>query len=172
MGDIETFFSIYGFYLWVLLLAVTLVLFFWLLGVQLRLNRIARAYQSLMNGVDEGNLEDALERQIALIGETRNRVARVDADLRAIQTQANLAVQNIGIKRFNPFGDTGGDQSFAVALLDAQADGIVISSIYSRNTNRIFAKPIKEGRSSYTLSEEEAEAITMATGLKPVNSNG
>ena len=61
-----------------------------------------------------------------------------------------------------PFGDTGGDQSFALALLDEHDDGIVLSSIFSRTESRLYAKPVKSGKSKYTLSAEEEKAIIQA----------
>ena len=52
--------------------------------------------------------------------------------------------------------------SFTVALLDEKNDGIVFNGIYSREMSNIYAKPVKKGNSSYTLSAEEAEAIRRA----------
>ena len=64
--------------------------------------------------------------------------------------------------RFNPFDDTGSDQSFAIAFLDDARDGIVISALHGRSNTRLFAKPVADGDSSHTLSDEEAEAIRVA----------
>jgi hypothetical protein len=73
--------------------------------------------------------------------------------------------------RFNPFGDVGGDQSFAVALLDGNHDGIILSSIYSRAGVRIYAKFVQTGTASHTLSDEEEAAITQALrGTVPAES--
>ena len=70
-----------------------------------------------------------------------------------------FSIQEIGIVRFNPFKESGGDQSFSIALLDGNKDGVVITSLYGREGNRIFAKPIKNGKSEYLLTEEEKEVI-------------
>jgi hypothetical protein len=72
------------------------------------------------------------------------------------------ALQRVGIVRFNPFSDTGSDQSFAIALLDGRGDGLVLSGLYSRGGVRIYAKPVVGGRSEYTLSNEEEQAIGRA----------
>ena len=64
--------------------------------------------------------------------------------------------------RFNPFSDTGGDQSFSIALLDGAGDGLVISSLFGRSETRVFAKPVQGGQSKYTLTDEEQEAIQLA----------
>ena len=71
--------------------------------------------------------------------------------------------------RFNPFSDTGGDQSFSIALLDGAGDGLVISSLFGRAETRVFAKPVENGTSRHTLSSEETDAIRIAVeGTTPV----
>ena len=75
--------------------------------------------------------------------------------------------QKIGVKRFNPFNNIGSDQSFVIALLDGQNNGFVVSSLYSLEGTKIFAKPLKEGKSEYPLSDEEKEAIEKALNQKP-----
>jgi hypothetical protein len=72
------------------------------------------------------------------------------------------SVQHVGLVRYNPFQDTGGDQSFALALLDKQGDGVVISSLHSRTMTRFYAKPIKGGVAVVSLSEEEVTAVQQA----------
>jgi len=79
------------------------------------------------------------------------------------KAQADILTK-VGVVRFNPFQDTGGDQSFAFALLNAKGDGIVISSLHGREGTRIYAKPIKELKSEYHLTEEEIKAIEKAQG--------
>ena len=63
---------------------------------------------------------------------------------------------------YNPFSDTGGDQSFAIALLDSLGNGVVLSSLHSRTDTRVFAKAVQNGRSKYQLSDEEQDAIKKA----------
>jgi hypothetical protein len=64
--------------------------------------------------------------------------------------------------RFNPFPDQGSNQSFAIGLLNEEKDGVVISSLYSRERMSVFAKPIKNGKSDYELTQEEKEALQKA----------
>ncbi len=69
-------------------------------------------------------------------------------------------IQKIGLVRFNPFTGTGGNQSFCLAILDGEDSGLVISSLHSRDTTRIYAKPVKSGKAEgYELSTEEKQAI-------------
>ncbi|MEK7090640.1 MAG: DUF4446 family protein [Patescibacteria group bacterium] len=85
-----------------------------------------------------------------------NRLDKFDGELAR-------SARHVGIVRFNPFEDAGGDQSAAIAILDDRRNGIVLSSIYSRGASRIYAKPIMKGNSQYNLSGEEREAISKAT---------
>jgi hypothetical protein len=81
--------------------------------------------------------------------------------VRTAVAEANLrrSFQRIGLVRFNPFEDTGGNQSFALALLDANGDGVVFSSLHSRTGTRVYAKAVNGGRSETALSEEETQAV-------------
>ncbi|MBI4837530.1 MAG: DUF4446 family protein [Candidatus Portnoybacteria bacterium] len=75
-------------------------------------------------------------------------------------------VQKVGVVRFNPFKDTGSDQSFAIALMDLSDNGLVISSLFTREGTRIYSKPLEKGKSKYPLSEEEQRAIGQAQEQK------
>ena len=74
------------------------------------------------------------------------------------------AIQKTGLVRYNPFEDTGGNQSFALALLDADGDGVIVSSLHARSGTRIYAKAVAAGRPEAALSDEEAEALRRAHG--------
>ncbi len=164
MEDLEVFYSVYALYLWAGLAALVLLLALWLLAVQIRLAHVARSYHRLLAGVEEGNLEEVLERQLAQLQTTGERVEAIGAEIEEVEQVLARAIQRVGLVRFNPFSDTGGDQSFSIALLDAQGDGLVLSSLFSRSVTRIFAKPVLRGQSKYTLSEEEQQAIALAAG--------
>jgi hypothetical protein len=69
--------------------------------------------------------------------------------------------------RFNPFEDTGGNQSFALAMLDARGDGLIINSLHSRGSTRIYAKSVTRGAADAALSGEETEALRMALNAGP-----
>jgi hypothetical protein len=80
----------------------------------------------------------------------------------SLEHRTLTSLQHIGLVRFNPFEDTGSDQSFAIALLDGERDGIVISSLHGRANTRVFAKPVQGGSSPHALSAEEEQAIRIA----------
>lgn len=83
-------------------------------------------------------------------------------EFKELKKKTDFAVQKVGIVRFNPFSEIGGDQSFSIALLDGSDNGVVITSLYTREGNRIYGKPIKAGQSEYILTAEEKEAIEKA----------
>jgi N-methylhydantoinase A/oxoprolinase/acetone carboxylase beta subunit len=91
---------------------------------------------------------------------------KLSEELEKLKKESKFAIQKIGIVRFNPFKEVGGDQSFSIALLDGNDNGVVITSLYSREGNRVYGKPIKNGKSEYLLSEEEKEAIERAKAIK------
>ena len=82
--------------------------------------------------------------------------------LETIERRLKKSVQGIGIIRFNPFEDAGSNQSFCIAFLNEDGDGVVISSLYSREKVSVYAKPIKNYKSEYSLSDEEKEAVKSA----------
>ena len=87
---------------------------------------------------------------------------KISEEIENLKKESKFSVQKIGIVRFNPFSEVGGDQSFSIALLDGNDNGVVITSLYAREENRVFGKPIKGGISEYSLSNEEKEAIEKA----------
>ena len=84
------------------------------------------------------------------------------ARIRAMEAASRHAVQRVGLVRYNPFEDTGGNQSFAMALLDADANGVVLTSLHSRQATRVYLRTIIAGRCDAALSAEEAEALRQA----------
>ena len=116
-----------------------------------------------MKGSKIVDVEEVITGQIKLIKEIKNDIKKLSNWNEKLQQISNIAITKVGVVRFNPFKDTGGDQSFAIALLDSNDNGLVISSLYSREGTRIYTKPIEAGKSiNYNLSDEEQEAISKA----------
>ena len=90
------------------------------------------------------------------------RIDKLNGELKSFKEKGKGFIQKVGIVRFSPFAEVGGDQSFSIALLDDNDNGVVITSLYSRDANRVYAKPIKDSQSTYVLSNEEKEAINRA----------
>ena len=103
-----------------------------------------------------------LETHLGRVVEVQSDVVDLARRTASLEIEGRRAFQRIGLVRFNPFEDTGGNQSFALALLDAEEDGIIISSLHSRGATRIYAKAIAAGRPEAALSAEESEALDLA----------
>lgn len=82
--------------------------------------------------------------------------------VRRVESRLDSTLQRVGVVRFDALDDVGGALSFAVALLDEQGNGVVLSSLYSRNDCRTYAKEISGGKSAHLLSDEEQQALTIA----------
>jgi len=123
---------------------------------------ISRRLNAFFQGRKARDLEEILAQQIKRQMKSEKEIKELFKSSRDLWKIALKSVQKIGIVRFNPFKDTGGDQSFAIALLDNSDSGLVISSLYSREGTRIYSKPIEKGKSKYQLSDEEKMAIEKA----------
>jgi len=108
-------------------------------------------------------LEDILEKQDF---ETR-KINEVSTSLVKFQAQSQGNIQKYSLIRFNPFEDAGGDQSFVISLLDGKDNGVVISSLHSRNGTRVYAKGVVGAKpATHQFTKEEKEAVEKATHKK------
>ena len=144
-----------------LVLLILLVLF---LIQTIRLRRALRGYRVLVGDGAPGSLAEVMQSHVARVDAVVRRMDDISATHSELERRAMTSLQHIGLVRFNPFEDTGSDQSFAIALLDERRDGIVMSSLHGRANTRLFAKPVEGGTSRHTLSDEEAQAIRIAIG--------
>jgi hypothetical protein len=144
-------------------LALVVIVLLVVVTVQsVRLGRALGAYRRLVGEGAGGNLGDVLGQHMERVDGVMVRLDEVRATHETIERRTRRSLQHIGMVRFNPFEDTGSDQSFAIALLDDSRDGVVISSLHGRANTRVFAKPVEGGASSHHLSDEEAQAIRIA----------
>ena len=134
-----------------------------------RLSRIERQYRALMrgsSGTGVSSLGEVVSGQGERLEQTRSDLTTLQKRVSDMDVLVTRSVQHVALVRYNPFQDTGGDQSFALALLDKRGDGVVVSSLHSRTMTRFYAKPIKGGTSSLSLSAEEVQAVQQAMGNK------
>ena len=139
----------------------------WLLGglvvavlfLALRLFFIERLLRRFHGKTPEGVL---MEHTLA-VDALQQKSAHLHEALTALEADSVYSVKKVGMVRFNPFSDTGGDQSFAIALLDGQNNGVVVSSLYVQGHPMVYAKQIEKGESRYVLTDEEKKALLKAT---------
>lgn len=149
----------------IVLLLLVLALAGWVGFLEYRHRQLANAFRLLMTGRGGADLEATLTDFVARMDQVERTAHAVDQRMNVVEAKQPYHIQHVGIVRFNPFSDKGGDQSFAIAILDDHADGIVISSMQSRTDNRVYGKSVVGGQSTYTLTNEEREAIARA--MKP-----
>jgi uncharacterized protein DUF4446 len=152
---------------------LVLLLLIVVLVQSVRLGRAVRSYRSLAHGGSGASLADVLDRQVGRVEAVGTRLEELNRLAAQLEQRSLTSIQHIGLVRFNPFEDTGSDQSFAIALLDDRRDGIVLSSLHGRANTRLFAKPVEGGESKHALSDEEAQAIRIAiSGTGPSRPGG
>jgi hypothetical protein len=134
-----------------------------------RTARIDRRIASLTQGGDGTSLESTLHSNLQKVGTLARSVDELASRSAMLERVQRRAIQRVALVRYNPFEDTGGNQSFALALLDQHGDGLVISSLHARAGTRVYGKAIAGGKSEAALSDEEAEALrdALASGTGP-----
>ncbi|MGD0576910.1 MAG: DUF4446 family protein [Candidatus Staskawiczbacteria bacterium] len=115
--------------------------------------------------LDKGNIKNF--KDIFLSQKEKNvslekKIEEAFLKIKNLEDICETTIRKTSVVRFDPFNEMGGKQSFVVALLDAKNNGFVISSLFVKEGNRVYAKAIKEGKSDYSLSKEELEAIEKA----------
>lgn len=115
--------------------------------------------RKLANGT---NLEEMIKKYISTVDYVNQENAIIEHRIDELEKQLLKSVQKIGIVRYNAFNDVGSNLSFAIAILDGNNNGIVLNSIYARETSSFYSKPVTAGKSEYKLSTEEIQAIDKA----------
>lgn len=170
IDSFHTAYDQHAFIYWLVLLAAVLAVGIW----TWRVKRYAQSVEARLNSIfrESGNESTArvLADYLNTVRATAQSVARMQEQHESIVRIMPTVIRHVGLVRFSPFHDTGSDQSFALALLDGRRDGVVITALHSRTDSRLYAKPIERGKSSYSLTPEEKDAMDRAlTGEQPVS---
>lgn len=144
-------------------IVIAIVLLVWNIYLQINVRRIKKRQEQLFSGKSGTDLEKIILEHSETIKELDRDIQDLYGISNQINNLANRSVHKVCVVRFNPFMDLGGDQSFSIALLDGQNNGVVISGLHTREGNRVYAKPVEKGKAvKHPLTEEEAEAIKKA----------
>lgn len=151
--------------LWLIALSTLVGVLGLIVFIQLfQLVALKRRFDAIWRNSKELDLEGLLAEQAQSLETSTAKVNELDRRCTSMEHDARHHLQHVGVVRFNAFADTGSDLSFAIALLDRDLNGVVISSLYGRDESRVYAKPVASGQSTYFLTAEEKEAINRATG--------
>jgi len=135
--------------------------------ISANLRELRGRWSQLLSGVSSSNLElllqDHLRERLKLQGDLEEAEQRIQS----LETKMATAKRHMGLVRFDAFEDVGGAQSFALALYDDHGNGTVLNGLIGRTDCRVYAKPLVNGRSDRTLSQEESRAIEEAQSRAP-----
>lgn len=152
----------HAFAFWLVLLIAVLAVGVWTWRVNRSVQRVQTRLESVFHESGNENTARVLADYLGTVRSTAQSVARMQQQHDEIVRVMPSVIRHVGLVRFSPFHDTGSDQSFALALLDGRQDGVVVTALHSRTDSRLYAKPVEGGRSSYTLTPEERDAMDRA----------
>jgi hypothetical protein len=146
-----------------LVYAAFAILFLWIIVLTIYYRKLSSHYNKLTAGANGKSLRIILENLLRDMDLSKKEIEELKKYSEKLYKDSLLHIQKVGLVRYNPFKDTGGDQSFVLSLIDGHNTGIVISGLYSRSGTRWYAKKVNEGKGvDYELSEEEKKSIREA----------
>jgi hypothetical protein len=139
------------------------IVFIWLGLITFFLQRMIRNYSVFTEGVHKKTLEEVLINIVKEQKLSKKDIAYLSERCDNIERDGLMHIQKIGLIRFNPFKDTGGDQSFILSLINAENSGVVITALYSRSGTRWYAKRVNNGKGvEHELSDDEKRSLKIA----------
>ncbi|HUC95261.1 MAG TPA: DUF4446 family protein [Candidatus Saccharimonadales bacterium] len=134
----------------------------WLLTLSFFLYRFIVLFNKLTKGLEVTDLKKVLEKILARGESNTEEIKAIEKRVDLVEEDGKFHIQKVGLVRFNPFKELGGDHSFSLAILDSNNSGIVITSLHTRDRTRVYMKDIKKGESGFELSVEEKKALANA----------
>jgi hypothetical protein len=139
------------------------IVILWLFVISIFLWRAMSHYNKLGQGIKDRNFKSIIETLLKDVDIAKKDIDNLKLYCGKIEKEGHLHIQKIGLVRFNPFKDTGGDQSFILSLVDGNDTGVIISGLYARSGTRWYAKRVMKGKSvEHELSDEERKALKEA----------
>ncbi len=151
-----------GLVLWVI--ASTILLFvgiYWVYTLEKRLKAMEERYQKIL-ALAEDTDQATIVQLLTRLDAQEKRLGQAEGTLRRLGEILPHTIQGHGVVRYSAFENVGGDQSFSLALVDARGNGAMLSGLHARDDTRVYAKPLTQWRSSYSLSAEEQQALGRA----------
>lgn len=142
----------------IVLLALVIMLYVMYEGQKKELQALKEKYDFFTQG-DNVNWDELLTKTLTEVRAAKAEMQALEENQQAMREQMKSCVQKVKLMRYNAFADTGSDLSYSLSLLDENNNGVVLSSIYGREDNRTYAKPIENGKSTYNLSDEEKKVL-------------
>ncbi len=162
MREIIGLLRTYDIYLVLGLLILCLILALCVVALWRKHATLWRRYNTKLADGNVGEIIDCLAQQTQAISVLESRLDEISAKLAEHADNISSCLQKVGVVRFDAFEDVGGEQSFALVLLNGKGNGFALSSLYGRHDSRVYAKRIVNGTSDFALSDEEKTALSRA----------
>ena len=147
----------------IIILTINVILLISVIVSYARINKMNKNMNEFMKKLGDGkDIKEDLSKYMDRVAEVESGLKETNLKYDQLDEQIEKCVQKIGVVRYNAYKDSGSDLSFAVALLDENNNGVVFNGIYSREMSNIYAKPVFDGKSKYTITNEENQAIDKA----------
>lgn len=150
------------FYITLALIAAIILLLVWQLVMTFKYVKLRKKYNTYMQSSNGRSMEQKIDAYYNEFNMLNSAIKDLDRQLGELALKNMRNFNKVGFVRFSAFSEVGSDLSFAIALMDSNNNGFVLNSIYGRDDNRFYAKPLEKGKSKYRLSEEEELAIRRA----------
>jgi hypothetical protein len=144
------------------LCVVVILLLVAVVALARRTSRLDARLAGLTRGSEGRSLEAVLDAHLDKVFAVARELDELAAKTAVLEAAQRRSFQRLGLVRYNPFEETGGNQSFALALLDSAGNGWVLSSLHARSGTRVYAKSVQAGRADTGLSDEETAALKQA----------
>lgn len=144
------------------LILIAMIQFIMLLATQGKVKKLTKKYNEMINSQGVDNLEGVLTKLNQQVDNQQEEINTQKVVVDKLVMQQPLHKSKIAIARYNAFSDTGSDLSFSIAIVDDNKDGVVITSIHSREGGYVYGKPVEKGQSKYSLTPEELKVIDEA----------
>lgn len=151
----------------IILFLLNIILLVCSIIANVRIKNIRKSSKEFMRKLGDGkDLGQDLNRYMDKVINLEKELGNTNVVCKHLEKRLDGCIQKVGIVRYNAYKDTSSDLSFAIALLDEQNNGVVLNGIYSREMSNIYAKPINNGKSNYTMTQEEQDAVFKAMNEK------
>lgn len=151
----------------IILVFAILIFLFWNVFLEIRLKREKQRINIFFKGKRAEDLEEIISEILKRQRDEERAINKILEKIANLEKLTSFSIQKVGVVRFNPFQETGGNQSFSLVFLNQKDSGVSISSYHSKEGTRIYTKPIINGHSKFPLSKEEEQAIKKAISGKP-----
>lgn len=152
----------FTFYMMIGLSVITLISIILMIVSLCKLKKLRRRMDALTRGKDTESMEDIMLNFFERIETLENHESQTNHHIKEMKETLRSTYQKSALVKYDAFREMSGALSYSLALLDQENNGVLISSMYSREGCYTYAKDVENGKCKINLSEEEEEALKQA----------